>query len=161
MVKRSQRASRSGMGAFSMSRRSLCVFVSSPTRLADTGVCLSSRSILNPLPGEGLSRTPIREQAGWVDGQRDRRFVPFPFYPSFSPLSRGETRGQASCFVKEEDASPSRDGRASSPLPGEGGAGWVDGHRHRRLVLTPRMECPLFDRPKRGRKKPPGWTRFG
>jgi hypothetical protein len=56
----------------------------------------------------------------------------FLFYPSFSPLSRGETWGRASCFAKEEDASPSRDVRASSPLPGEGGTGRVDGQRDRR-----------------------------
>jgi hypothetical protein len=70
-----------------MSGRSVCVFVSLPTRLAGSGIWLSSRSIL-------------------------------------------------------------------SPLPGEGGTGWVDGLRCRRLVLAPRMGCPLFDRPKRGRKKP-------
>jgi hypothetical protein len=75
------------VGAFSMSGRSVCVFVSLPTRLAGSGIWLSSRSIL-------------------------------------------------------------------SPLPGEGGTGWVDGLRCRRLVLAPRMGCPLFDRPKRGRKKP-------
>jgi hypothetical protein len=37
----------------------------------------------SPLPGEGGT--------GWVDRQRYRRLVPFPFYPACSPLSRGET----------------------------------------------------------------------
>jgi hypothetical protein len=83
------------VGAFSMSGRSVCVFVSSPTRPAEPEICALSRSGPRPLPGEGLSRTPIREQTGWVEGQRDPR-----------------------------------------------------------LVLAPRMRCPLFDRPKRGRKKP-------
>jgi hypothetical protein len=54
---------------------------------------------LSPLPGEGMSRTPIREQTGWVDGQRDLRLVLATIYPSFYPLSRGETWGQAACFA--------------------------------------------------------------
>jgi hypothetical protein len=65
------------------------------------GVPLSRNSrASSPLPGEGGT--------GWVDRQRYRRLVPFPFYPSFSPLSRGETWGWASCFV-QGDTSPSRD----------------------------------------------------
>jgi hypothetical protein len=46
---------------------------------------------LRPLPGEGGT--------GWVDGHRDRRLVPATIYPSFSPLSRGETQGRAACFA--------------------------------------------------------------
>jgi hypothetical protein len=39
---------------------------------------------------------PRSGNTGWVDRQRYRRLVPFPFYPSQSPLSRGETEGRPS-----------------------------------------------------------------
>jgi hypothetical protein len=106
---------------------------------------------LSPLPGEG--------GAGWVDGQRGQRLVLSPFYPSFfSPLSRGETWGRTSCFAKKESASPSRDGRAPSPLPGEGlsrtpireQTGWVDGQRDRRLVPATIYPSPRDDLPPVG-----------
>jgi hypothetical protein len=47
---------------------------------------LSRRLSLSPLPGEGLSRTPIREQTGWVDETKaltvgDIFFPPLFFSP--------------------------------------------------------------------------------
>ena len=114
----------------------------------------------SPLPGEGGT--------GWVDRQRCRRLVLRSFYPSprddlpsvglFSPLSRGETRGQASCFVQGEGASPSRNGRPRVPSPeGEGqeeGMGWVTGHPSRiigywrwntRRLETASDQCTLIN----------------
>jgi hypothetical protein len=83
--------------------------------------------------------------------------APFPFYPSFS-LSRGETWGRPVCFMRKEGAPLSRDGRASSPLPGEGlsrtpireQTGWVDGQRCRRLVLATISPSPQDDLPSVG-----------
>jgi hypothetical protein len=164
---KNQRASRSGMGAFSMSRRSLCVFVSSPTRPVSLRMRALSRSGV-PLfdrPKRGRKK-PHRERPG--TDYRPRRLIewsstitraPSPFsrgrrtgrgdgtglihlvlvlfYPSFSPLSRGETQGRASCFARKDVVPLSRNSRASSPLPGEGGTGWVDRQRYRRLVPFP------------------------
>jgi hypothetical protein len=105
----------------------------------------------SPLPGDGLSRTPIREQTGWVDRQRYRRLVPFPFYPSFSPLSRGETWGQASCFVKEEDASPSRDAEPRKSRD------WQIARSLDRLVRYERQGSESLLQREKDRKR--GWNR--
>jgi hypothetical protein len=48
MVERSQRASPSGVGAFSMSGRSVCVFVSFSTRPVSLRICALSRSGVSP-----------------------------------------------------------------------------------------------------------------
>jgi hypothetical protein len=85
-----------------------------------------------------LAPTPARTAPSRVLTAPLRVLIPSPrSLPLFPCLSRGETQGRASGFVKEEDASPSRDGRATSPLPGEGGTGWVDRQRYRRLVPFP------------------------
>jgi hypothetical protein len=63
-------------------------------------------------------------RTGRGDGMGPLHLAPFPFYPSFSPLSRGETRGRASCFARREGVPLSRDGRAQVPsLEREGQGG--------------------------------------
>jgi hypothetical protein len=92
---KSQRASRSGMGAFSMSRRSLCVFVSSPTRPVSLRMRALSRSGV-PLfdrPKRGRKK-PHRERPG--TDYRPRRLIEWSstITRAPSPFSRGRRTGR-------------------------------------------------------------------
>jgi hypothetical protein len=71
---------------------------------------LAQRSGPSPLPGEG--------GAGWVDRQRYRRLVPFPFYPSQSPLQGRDLRaGRVLDRIRARLLLSKRQDRR--PLPGE------------------------------------------
>jgi hypothetical protein len=72
------------------------------------GVCLASRSILSPRPGEGGT--------GWVAGQQDPRLVPFPFYPSPGERRKGE---RYALLIAGRSSLPRRPGQVPSP-EGEG-----------------------------------------
>jgi hypothetical protein len=68
---------------------------------------LAQRSGPRPLPGEGGT--------GRGDGQRDRRLVLSSFYPSQSPLSRGEAWGRARYFIEYEPTRSRRSSRTHGP----------------------------------------------
>jgi hypothetical protein len=70
-------------------------------------------------------------RTGRGDGTGLIHLVPDLFYPSFSPLSRGETWGQAPCFVSERGAHPAAAAGKTTPVvptrsEGAGGVGGDD-----------------------------------
>jgi hypothetical protein len=114
----------------------------------------------SPLPGEG--------RAGWVDGQRDRRLVPSPIYPSprddlppvglFFPFLGERLGGGRFAQVERGCPPPPRRLGPESLLQRE-----KDRKRGRKIsldsVLFPFYPSPQDDLPSAGPKSPP-WREF-
>jgi hypothetical protein len=129
-------------------------------------------SLERACPGlrSGKRSLPSQGQAGWVDGKRYQRLMLLPFYPSCSPLSRGETWGLSLCSVWCAGVIVRRYGEAQGPslegarpglrsgkrsLSSQGQAGWVD------EALVPTVGANFFlprsldNLPPVGPKSPP------